>query len=238
MAWAFRETAETVPTSGAGTTSITISMPTGTAENDLLVAVVSINHDQTTSGVTESGSTWTEIRTLQTSSANTLSFWYKIAGASEGSVTFNWSDFTDGHSGSVTAYTGIDTADPLDVSAENSGGNATTLTAPTVTTTNDNALVVRACSQDHSGGTNCNFSSDETLRGEGTGRFDTNIGAGYGIADSNQATAGATGTSAFTSDISEQWCTVTAAFNEALAEGGEGFHSSDIIVPRIVAVSY
>lgn len=219
MAWAFRSAAETVPSTGSNDTTITIAAPSGAAQNDLAVACIAINHDR--APVSSSGGGWTKQVEAEYSVDVTVSCWWLILGASPpADWTWTWPT-ADGYCGGIALYTGIDTADAYDVSGSSSA-QSTTPTSPSVTTTANNALVVRFFAGDGSGAGYAPLVSDETLRGEGYGTFSGSTACGYGIADSNQASLGATGTSAWTPNGSpnEQWVTATIAFNELVAAGG------------------
>ena len=94
-------------TGTSGSTSLTISKPSGTAENDVLVAMVIVDDD----GDTASLSGWTvRVNTTNTAGAGdyrTLLF-TKVAGASEpSSYTFTITD-NEATFGSITAISGAD----------------------------------------------------------------------------------------------------------------------------------
>ena len=124
------------------TTSITISTPAGTQENDLLIAAVATDGDTASSLSPPGGEGWTQINIVAYSNDVTLGAWWKNADASESaSHQFTWSGAEQAY-GWMMRFTGHDTSDPIDDSAGD-GGSSSTPTSPEVTTTNDNSLILR-----------------------------------------------------------------------------------------------
>lgn len=226
MAWAFVNASEKVFTDpDTRVAAITVPKPAGVAENHLLVWPVVLNHNLLSEVSDPSGWTRGPDREYSGSNAVTLIAFYKIAGASEpADYTCSWTT-TEGAVSGMVAYSGIVTASPLDVSGEGEGDSNTPI-SPTVTTTVTNDLIIRIMGADGGGGGLAPTTSDETLRGEDFSTFDQALSVGYAIADSNQASAGATGTSTF--DMagagSEQWCAFTMAFKETVVGGGTPMH--------------
>ncbi len=199
------ETVATLTVGGAN--NITISKPTGTAQNDLLIAVVSTDGSPT---ISPPGG-WTEIDQGQCASSQcTLGVWRLAAGASEpSSYNFTWSGGQDA-AGAILRYSNTHVESNVVDIFGSATGTDTAPTAPSVTTTVANTLVLRVMSNDHldldpaavPGGTTGRFA----LETSGAGSVG---GAG---ADAQQASIGATGTAAFTLDATEEWRAVTVAF--------------------------
>ncbi len=120
--------------------AITINKPTGTVQNDVMVASIAVR-PQTTIVTPPSG--WTLIRRIDnaTANSNSLITYRKVAGASEAS-SYTWTfDSFSGAAGGIVAISGANTTSPVDV--ENAQ-NTTTLNvdAPSVNTTVGNTVVI------------------------------------------------------------------------------------------------
>ncbi|TMC10751.1 MAG: hypothetical protein E6J41_07635, partial [Chloroflexi bacterium] len=174
------------------TNGTTVSKPSGTAAGDLLLATLEVDEDPAT--VTGPAG-WTRIQdTLGaggTGSAYHTQVWWKLAGASEpASYTWTvsgapWVDI------GLLAYTNVNQANPIDVSAGRDAGTTTTPTTPAVTTTAANDMVVALF---------VNFESGSWTAGSGMTRrynFDSNEAQ-----DALQATPGSTGTKTATNSSS------------------------------------
>ena len=118
------------------TTSITITKPTGTTTDDILIAL--IVNDATR--VLTPPSQWTELFRATNVDHQAALYWKK-AGASEASnYTWSWTGDTDAK-GIILAYYNVDPTTPLDTqAAQNNAG--TSHDAPTITTTYADAHLV------------------------------------------------------------------------------------------------
>lgn len=122
--------------------SLSVTKPSGVVANDTLVAFVDVKGQRTLS--TPSG--WTAVRAAEASgSANSdaklYSFW-KTAGSSEpASYTFTQDNGGD-IAAVIFAFTGCDTVAPVDVSGGANALTGSTITAPSVTTTGANRMLV------------------------------------------------------------------------------------------------
>jgi MSHA biogenesis protein MshQ len=96
----------------AGT--LTITKPSGTALNDVLIASVAV----TPSSITITPpSGWTLVRRTNNAgpTSNSLAVYYKVATGSEGaSYAFNVTGATFGVGG-IQGFTGVDTANPINI---------------------------------------------------------------------------------------------------------------------------
>ncbi len=198
------ETVATATDNTGNATSLAISKPTGTAEDDLLIAVVSVDGSETFTPPAG----WTEIDQGQcASSACTLGVWRLAAGASEpSSYTFTLAS-PKKVVGAILRYSNAHVeSNVIDVSGSATGTD-TAPTAPSVTTTVANTLVLRVISNDD------DDLDPASVPGGTTGRFalETTGGGSEGGAgaDAQQASIGATGTAAFTLDATEEWRALT-----------------------------
>jgi hypothetical protein len=185
---------ESVATAILGTDdlSITIDRPAGTADRDLLIALITTDANAVISPPVG----WTEIH--QQKSGLSLGIWWKVADAAEPTTyTFLW-DRAEQATGSILRYSGADPVAPVNVFRFNSG-RSDQPDAPSDTTTIDSVLVLRVLGMDNDGlptplsniypsGTNGRFAL-ESNSGTGTTRA--------AAADHFLANAGATGPAVF-----------------------------------------
>jgi hypothetical protein len=173
-----------------GNTSITIAMPAGTIQDDVMIASVAVT-PSTTTITPPSG--WTLVRRMDNGSAttNSLAVYRKAAGASE-PAAYSWTlGGATAAAGGIQTFINVDTANPIDVENGQTTASGTAHATPSVTTTVANAMVV----------TSHAFASSATWSVSGvTEEFDIatetpTVTAGISIvgAQARQATAGATG---------------------------------------------
>jgi len=129
--------ASTTPPTG----SITIPVPTGTLQNDVMIASIGVR-PSSTSITAPSG--WTLVRRTNngSSNSNSLAVYRRVAGSSEpGSYT--WTLSGDIFSaGGMQSFYNIDTSNPVDVENGQTTANGTAHATPSVTTTVENAMLV------------------------------------------------------------------------------------------------
>ncbi|WP_275936506.1 cell wall anchor protein [Chondromyces apiculatus] len=137
--------------SGASLASLTLGKPAGTAQGDVLLARIA-NRNNATATVTPPAG-WTLIRSDQ--SASQLKAWvfYKVAGASEPASYAFAIDLASNMAGSILAFSGVDTANPIDAHSGQKNGLTASFDAPPVTTTAANGLAVWFGSQVWAGAT-------------------------------------------------------------------------------------
>ncbi|TMK79966.1 MAG: hypothetical protein E6G45_02105 [Actinobacteria bacterium] len=181
---------------GAGSASLKIYKPIGTAPNDLLLTMISIQGNRT---ITPPGG-WTSVR-RDTQGAATLTqeVFYKVAGVNEpGSYTFTFSA-SDNASGGMIPYIGVDNSSPIDASSGNpSSANSSNVTALSVNTTAANHLVV--------GFFGLNSNKTFTPPGGMTERWDTMSSvSSTEAADYTQVASGPTGNKIATATGSAAW---------------------------------
>ena len=199
---------------GTNTTTLTINKPAGTVLNDLLLLAISTDGNVTFS--TPSG--WTELQQLRASgSAASLGIYYKIATVSEpADYTITWSSEEEAVA-TIIRYSGIDTANPINTFSTQTGNN-TSPTAPSITTTANDVMVVRIYGADDDRISGSPYPAGLTPRvnilsadGWGTSTL--------GIADVMQIPIGATGTAAFALAETQEWAAATIALNPACPIG-------------------
>ena len=122
--------------------------PTGAAENDLIIAIASIQGSS--DGLWTDPADFTEIDNLVASTGATSTTYagYKVRGSTSGSgYAFSYSGTASGTALSLMAFRGIDTSAPLDVtyvraSHYTEGANDPQLAAAAITTVTNGAWVV------------------------------------------------------------------------------------------------
>ncbi len=127
---------------GSDDTSITINTPSGTSQDDLLIAAVATDGNTSSSLAPPFGQGWTGINIDSYMSQVTLGAWWKLADASESPThQFTWSGSEQAY-GWMMLFNGHDAADPIDIYATG-GDSSSTPTSPAVTTTVSDVLILR-----------------------------------------------------------------------------------------------
>jgi hypothetical protein len=131
---------------GASTSraSITLDRPAGAGVGDVLVATVATNYDASIRPVDPG---WTVVRDDVLDSAVRQAVYVRVVGAGDpGSYRWTTPEGSRRIAGGITAYSGVDTAHPVDAvaGAPNSAGAA--IMAPQVTTTVAGTMLVQAVS--------------------------------------------------------------------------------------------
>jgi len=179
-------------------TTLTVTKPTGTVENDVLLFAVELFTDTNSLNALEA-ITWpagfTELQTIYNNSVAgqeiQLTFAWKLAGGAEGaSYATSWPN-NRGNKGNIVAYSGGYTVTPIDDSAiAESSGESTSVVSPSVTAANTDTLYVVQAGQWN--GSNWTPATDFNER--------ITTSTALWLADKAIAAAGATGT--FTHTIS------------------------------------
>jgi hypothetical protein len=193
-----------------GTTAINVSTPGGTGEGDLLIAAVVVDGNQASSLSPSGGEAWTEVSAAQQGGV-TLGVWWKLAAAVEAPAhQFTWSSSQESYAW-IMRFIGHDPSDPINVSAVYGGGASSTPNSPPVTTTVENAMILRLGGFDDD-----DINVDDpglsghtgiTMDRSGSGSGTCSGGAGY----VSQGAAGSSGTFAFSLIWTQQYRTLTAA---------------------------
>jgi hypothetical protein len=175
-------------------TQLTLNTPVNAAAGDFLVANVSVNGGSS-AGITAPAE-WTLIRRTDNGTSIGIASYGKVAGASEPS-SYTWTISPQTRAaGGITAYAGIDTASPIDVSS-GATGRGKVATAPSVTTTQDGNQVLALFASNFGKGDNETFSTTQGM----TKLYDVrNAPSGPTIAaeDKTEASAGTAGPFAVT----------------------------------------
>lgn len=197
--------------------TITIDKPTGTVENDLLVAFISQGFANENNPMTPPGG-WTELFSGLYGGCQ-MGCFYKVAGDSEPSdYTFTHEQWSQRAYGFIIRVSDVNTSSPINIYDDNWGehiyGNPWAR-CPNVTTTKDECLILRLFAADYiyiteDGGYPAEHTGI-TVDKSGTGESDCSGGAAWAV----QETVGATGTADFIMTELEQWITLTIAIEPA-----------------------
>ncbi|MCH7229043.1 SdrD B-like domain-containing protein, partial [Haloferula sp. A504] len=141
-------------------TTLTPAKPAGTIENDVMIASIAFDKGSDRTITVPAG--WNLIRRTDSGNELGLATYYKIAGASEpANYTFSM-DADEKWSIGISSYRNVNTAAPINAEAGQTNSNSSTVTAPSITTSVDNAMLVGvfATSEGASGGATFNSYSD------------------------------------------------------------------------------
>jgi hypothetical protein len=204
----------------ANSTTVTVLMPAGVSQGDLLIAAVATD-GSTSATIAQVGGGWTLLNRGSDSGSNmTLGVWWKLAGAAEPlSYIFSWTGNEQAY-GWIMRFTGHDPTTPVNTWQFQQGASTDiTPPCPSVTTTVANTMIVRIGGFDrhditidspglagHSG-----ITMDESNNNNNS----CSGGAGY----VQQAAIGASGTVDFTLTVARRYRTVTIAIAPLVAAG-------------------
>ncbi len=119
-----------------GSSNLTINLPAGTSQDDLLIALLA---ESSGSDITAPAG-WTEIIDDGNGADVRLGVFWKLATASEpANYTFTVAS-TDQTAGTILRYSGVDTANPINVFNHTVAGN---IVSPDVTATSNNNIILR-----------------------------------------------------------------------------------------------
>ena len=189
---------------GTGSTSLSISKPTGVAQGDVMLATVTA----TGTGTVTAPSGWTVVKNTTQGTALRQATYYKVAGASE-AASYSWSLGTSrATAGGIVDYSGVNQTAPVDASASATGTSGNAVAASVTTSAAGDQVVAIA-----SFATATTVTADSTT----TERYDVASGSTTGeAADFAQSSAGAT--SAKTAEpaaTASAWITATVALRDA-----------------------
>ncbi|MBE2224705.1 MAG: hypothetical protein IAF02_24405, partial [Anaerolineae bacterium] len=192
--------------SATDVTTLTINRPANTAANDLLLAAIATDGSRTIAAPTG----WTIINRGNSGGEVSLAVFYKIAtGTEPGNYAFTWTGGEQA-TGTIMRYTGVNPSSPINTSGFGTG-TSNAPTAPTVTTTTAETMVVRIFATDDDDNPFAfptGYSGRVMLESSAT-----DFSVSLGLADVQQVAAGATGTAAFGMGATEEWRAVTVALN-------------------------
>ena len=188
---------QTTDTTNNNATSITLANPTGTVQNDVLIAAIS-----TRSGTVTAPAGWTLVR-QQTQGTETLAVFYlryNVSTPTPHQFTFSSSRAA----GAILRYTGVDGLQAIDVSGVAIGAS-TPADAPNVTTTIADTLVVRIAG----------VGGNVTVIPPSDNRVNLSAGNNnpvrLAVSDVAQASVGTTGAASFSLSSNANWVAVTVA---------------------------
>ncbi len=202
-------TYESFQTNMGNTASAAINKPAGTAANDLLV--VGISYQKGSSEVITPPLGWLLAIKNDNSTDAGLAVYYKLAGGAEpASYAFTLLSGSKWSIG-ISRISGVNTALPIGSSAGTTG-NGVTVTAPSITTSANNALVLcyhtnkKASTYTPDGTTTERYDAPNSADGSASNMLATFLKPTFGI----------TGNKSATSSDSESWSSVQLAINSAI----------------------
>lgn len=202
-------------------TNLTVTAPTGIANDDILIAVL-----YREGGAWTPPAGWTQVGAdIADSGANmTLAAYYKRAASESGNYTFNLSSSV-WRIAAMACYSGcITSGSPIDVSATKND-TLNPVLAATITTTNANEMCVVGMG---------NYdSTDITVGTSGYTQRDQLGGCEWW--EILQASAGASGAKTFSSNTSAHWATIHLALLPAVAGGASIPRAAIIVTPQPIA---
>ena len=219
-------------TSVTSSSSWGITGPSGTVNvGDLLYATLVVATFSTTLDTPPSG--WTVEEDVGIGGTGDVRVWvaYKVAVSADTSslpqtYTFGMSGSSSGGA-HMLRISGVDTTTPIDVKNEqNTSSFTATVAVSSITTTNDDALLVGVCGADSATSSLNPFFSDPMVSGwtqdygsSSTPNGEFGLSTYMGLAHKTQATAGATGTMTFTcTSSSGKPAAIVVALNPALGD--------------------
>jgi acid phosphatase type 7 len=117
--------------SSTTTTSLRVAAPAGTAVGDVMVASVNVRGLPTITAPLG----WNLLRTDVNSTVMTMATYYRVVKVGE-PLAYTWSfSLKKAAAGGIVAYSGVDTATPIDASDGLVKASSATITAPSITTT-------------------------------------------------------------------------------------------------------
>ncbi len=129
------------PASGGGSNTLTIAKPAGVAQNDVLIASISVGPSTVT--ITPPAG-WALVRRMDQAggTSNSLAVYKLLAGASE-PASYDWT-FSAGHTGAAGGIQAFSGADPVIAIAEENGQNTsgTAHATPSVNATYSNTMII------------------------------------------------------------------------------------------------
>ena len=123
-------------------TRLSIVVPTGTVAGDVMIAAIATT-PSTVPITAPAGWTLIQAPTQTSATSNRVSTYYRVATASE-PASYGWTLSTahTGAAGGIVSYSGVDNTTPIDVSASAVTASALTHSAPSITTTMANDMLV------------------------------------------------------------------------------------------------
>ena len=176
-----------------GVLKLTIPQPASTVAGNVMMAVIAVR--PSTATITAPAG-WTLVRRLNNVSGNSssLATYWKVAGSSE-PATYNWTfSSSNGSAGGILSFSGVNTTTPVDVQNGVNTASSLSHSAPSITTTAANEILVTAyafaSTATWTPASGMTEAVDDNAWVSGTGSTGISIAIDYTL----RATAGATGT--------------------------------------------
>ena len=201
----------------APASTLVLTTPAGVAANTVMVAGVAVRGSVTVTAPAG----WTLIRSDANGSSMKLLSYYRIATGSEPtSSTWSFSS-AKAAAGTITAYRGVDTTNPVDVANGLANLNdSTSIVAPSVTTTGANERIIGLFAIMRATTITAPAGMDE--RGEATSSGGTEPPVTIESADTTQPAAQATGDKTATAPVADRNSGQLIALRAAAAPSGTG----------------
>src|SRR5438094_63821 len=207
----FRGSATNSSGTASSATSLSISRPSGTLANDVMVASISA-HGSSSPPTIAPAAGWTSILTTTSNGQNlAVSTYWKLAGtagADPGPYTFTVSP-SSRIAGGISAYFNVDTTNPI-----NASGGAASSSTPSITTTVYNTMLVGCFGRSDNKAVGAPSGMTERFNVESSSSGGTTTDASSESADASQASPGASGSKATQSGAPN---TATAQISQLIA---------------------
>ena len=127
--------------SSVSRSTITLGRPAGTAAGQVLVASIATNPDAT---IVPSNPGWTVLRNDVISGAVRQAVYVRVVGSGD-PTAYQWTipEGTRRVTGGMTAYAGVDTANPVNAVGATMNASGTAISAPSISTTVANTMLVQ-----------------------------------------------------------------------------------------------
>lgn len=181
--------------SGTGT-SAAVTQPAGTADNDILVAIVAVDADQ----LVTPPFGWTPLNatTIPGEAARGSFFWRRATASESATYTFTWTSSVE-YGAIVAAYSGaITTGSPFDNTAFGTNASGTSHAAPATTSYGGNRRVIFAAALSDVGAANTTSTNSTGY----TTRSHPVLNPTHQLYDTTQASAGSVATVSSTTSTS------------------------------------
>lgn len=190
-------------------TSISVAMPVGVVQNDVMIAVIA-KQGNTADATAPAGWTLIDGANLAGGTARNGTVFYKVAGPGEaGPYSFTLGAGTTHAGATIVAFAGVNSSNPFDVAPGTIQVNASsaTVTAAAITNTTSGAAIVMCgmlagSNRTYSGWTTTSPGALTEIAEDGTG--DVNDGARAGAAWALKATVSSTGNGTATLSAAER----------------------------------
>lgn len=126
---------------GGGATTLVLSVPASTLDGDIMIATVTVRGGTGTTITAPAG--WNLIRRVDstTTLAAQATYWRKAASEP---ASYTWTISSNKASGGIETYRGVNQTTPIDAENGQANASATNITAPSITTTANGAMLVGA----------------------------------------------------------------------------------------------